>query len=805
MIISKMKLLEPSRVTILLMILSALGLPLAASAAGSAQDPGGSLPPVGRRATPDAYNVVWDSPSKDALGSMPLGNGDIGLNVWVEASGDLLFYIGKTDAWDDNNRLVKIGRVRVSLRPNPFSGPGFRQELRLGRGEIVVDGRVGESPVQARVWVEADHPVIHVETDGAVPLTATAAIELWRTEKTTLPSIEVSDTFSSAPPDKMQPTVVEPDHVFPELAGEIAWCHHNIKSVGPELSMRFQDLLEAPWKDPLLQRTFGALIRADGGKRLDDLHLVASADARHHVSVHVLTLQPASPEAWLAAIRAQARKIESVALEKRRAAHLAWWAAFWDRSHIDIRDASRDGIPPRPITAGFDVSRGYALQRFINACSGRGAYPIKFNGNIFTVGRPGKPGDADYRLWGPGYWWQNSRLPYIGSCASGDFDLMRPFFGMFAGEIYEVSKYRTRRYFGHPGAYFAECVFPWGAVFMQSYGWEVPAAEREDKLQTSGWHKWEWVAGPELAWMMLEYFDYTGDAAFLRAKAVPLSLEVMTFFDRHYKTGPDGKLVMHPSQALETWWECTNPMPEVAGLRAVAARLLALPGGSLSAAERAFVLELQMKLPELPVRERDGVKMLAPAEKFADKRNVENPELYAVFPFRLCSFEKPNAVLGRQALLHVTDQGAFGWRQDDIFKAYLGLDTAAQENVVLRARKSDPDCRFPAFWGPNYDWTPDQDHGGVLVKAVQSMLVQTEGRTIHLLPAWPKDWDVDFKLHAPFQTVIEGRVQDGMLQYWKVTPASRRGDVVLGKGWKPIAPPSGADDDIPPIPGERRG
>jgi alpha-L-fucosidase 2 len=715
---------------------------------------------------------------------MPLGNGDIGLNVWVEASGDILFYIGKTDSWDDNNRLVKIGRVRVSLRPNPFAGTGFRQELRLHQGEIVIDGSVEGKPVKARIWVDANNPVIHVETEGGVPLTATAAIELWRTEKTTLPSIEVSDTYYDAPKDKSAPTVVEPDFFFPNLTGEIAWCHHNIKSVGPELSMRFQDLLGAPWKDPLLHRTFGALIRAEKGRRLDDKRLEAAPAASQHISIFVLTQQPATPEAWLASVRKTAQKTEAVNLTKSRAAHLAWWAAFWDRSHIDIRDASRDGIPLNPPTAGFDVSRGYALQRFINACSGRGAYPIKFNGNIFTVGRPGKPGDADYRLWGPGYWWQNSRLPYIGSCASGDFDLMQPFFGMYAGEVFEVSKYRTRRYFGHPGAYFAECIFPWGAVFMQSYGWQVPAAERQDKLQVSGYHKWEWVAGPELAWMMLEYFDYTGDRAFLRAKAVPLALEVMTFFDRHYKTDAAGKLIMNPSQALETWWDCTNPMPEVAGLHAVAARVLALPEGTLSAVDRTFVAAFQRKIPELPVREVDGVKMLSPAEKFADKRNVENPELYAVYPFRLSSFEKPNAALGRQALARVLDQGAFGWRQDDIFKAYLGLAEGAQENVVLRARKSDPDCRFPAFWGPNYDWTPDQDHGGVLVKAVQSMLVQTEGKTIFLLPAWPRDWDVDFKLHAPFQTVIEGRVQDGKLQSWKVTPNSRRMDVVVGAGWK---------------------
>ena len=735
--------------------------------------------------SPDAYNVVWDTPSRDALGSMPLGNGDIGLNVWVEAAGDIVFYISKTDSWDDNNRLVKVGRVRVSLRPNPFGGGAlFRQELRLRQGEIVVDGRTEGRPVRVRIWVEAENPVIHVETEGRAALTGTAAIELWRTERTTLPSIEVSDTYYDAPPDKAAPTIVEPDIVFSNLPDGIAWCHSNIKSVGPELSMKFQDLMEAPWKDPLLQRTFGAMIRAEKGRRIDDRRLESQASVRQRFSVYVLTEQPATPESWPASMRNVVRKVESVDIEKRRQAHLAWWDAFWNRSRVDIRDASPDGTSAPVDTAGFDVSRGYNLQRFINACSGRGAYPIKFNGNIFTVGRPGKPGDADYRLWGPGYWWQNSRLPYIGSCASGDFDLMQPFFRMFAGEIFEVSKYRTRRYFGHPGAYFAECVFPWGAVFMQSYGWEVPAAEREDKLQRSGWHKWEWVAGPELAWMMLEYFDYTEDEAFLREKAVPLAIEVMTFFDRHYKTDEAGKLVMYPSQALETWWDCTAPMPEVAGLWAVSARLLALPSGILSPSDRRFVEEFRRKLPELPTREADGVRMLAPASIFADKKNVENPELYAVFPFRLCSFEKPNRDLGVQALRRVLDKGAFGWRQDDIFKAYLGLAEEARENVVLRARKSDPDCRFPAFWGPNYDWTPDQDHGGILIKAVQSMLLQTEGKAIFLLPAWPKDWDVDFKLHAPSKTVVEGRVKGGKLDSWSVTPASRRADVVIADAWK---------------------
>ena len=58
------------------------------------------------------------------------------------------------------------------------------------------------------------------------------------------------------------------------------------------------------------------------------------------------------------------------------------------------------------------------------------------------------------------------------------------------------------------------------------------------------------------------------------------------------------------------------------------------------------------------------------------------------------------------------------------------------------------------------------------------MLIQTEGRKILLFPAWPKGWDVEFKLHAPMKTTIEGIYRDGNLEQLKVTPRSRARDVV---------------------------
>ncbi|MDB5010357.1 MAG: hypothetical protein JWQ06_1146, partial [Mucilaginibacter sp.] len=55
-----------------------------------------------------AYNLVWNSQSKNSGESMPCGGGDIGLNVWVE-NGELYFYIAKSGTFDENNTFLKLG------------------------------------------------------------------------------------------------------------------------------------------------------------------------------------------------------------------------------------------------------------------------------------------------------------------------------------------------------------------------------------------------------------------------------------------------------------------------------------------------------------------------------------------------------------------------------------------------------------------------------------------------------------------------------------------------------------------------
>jgi hypothetical protein len=62
---------------------------------------------------------------------------------------------------------------------------------------------------------------------------------------------------------------------------------------------------------------------------------------------------------------------------------------------------------------------------------------------------------------------------------------------------------------------------------------------------------------------------------------------------------------------------------------------------------------------------------------------------------------------------------------------------------------------------------------------LQEMLMQTFDDRILLLPAWPKDWDVEFLLHAPQQTTVEVKVVNAQVKKLKVTPASRSKDVEI--------------------------
>ena len=186
-------------------------------------------------------------------------------------------------------------------------------------------------------------------------------------------------------------------------------------------------------------------------------------------------------------------------------------------------------------------------------------------------------------------------------------------------------------------------------------------------------------------------------------------------------------------------------------------------------------------IPPIPLREIEGHRTIAPAKSWDRINNTESPQLYPVFPWGIYGIGLPDLEIARNTWFYDPDVIRFrdytGWKQDNIFAARLGLAKEASELTLLKLQ--DSGRRFPAFWGPGFDWVPDHNQGGSGMIGLQEMLMQTAGDKIYLFPAWPESWDVHFRLHAPGNTIVEAVLENGQLKSLSVSPETRRKDIIL--------------------------
>ena len=179
--------------------------------------------------------------------------------------------------------------------------------------------------------------------------------------------------------------------------------------------------------------------------------------------------------------------------------------------------------------------------------------------------------------------------------------------------------------------------------------------------------------------------------------------------------------------------------------------------------------------------------MISPAKTWERVNNTEAPQLYPVFPWRIYGVGKDSLQLARNTYLYDPDVQKFrshiGWKQDNIFAACMGLTEEAKRLSLLKL--ADGPFRFPAFWGPGFDWAPDHNWGGSGMIGMQEMLLQTTiAGKIVLFPAWPLEWNVHFKLHAPKNTTVEAELKDGKVINLIVLPENRMKDIELMLGNK---------------------
>ena len=786
----------------------------------------------------DAYDVTWSTQSRSSAESMPCGGGDTGLNVWVE-NGDLLIYAQRSGCFDENNQYLKLGRLRVRLDPNPFSPDSsaisstlgapvyaFRQQLRLRDGRVEITGKSGELSARLLVWADVFNPAIHVEIDAGTPVSVRAAYESWRHVDLDLPNIPSRPRFAALGWDGYPGQITR---FRDEIAfqGDTVFFHHRNRNdrLLFDYTVRQQGLetVKDQLADTQRGRTFGGILRGPGFRPAGTIEgkylltpfqawtLASAAPARsHRLELVSHVAQTATLDSWISGLRANLAALPPLA--EAREASRRWWEQFWRRSHIVINPDR-----PDPASRPWQIARNYQLFRYQLGTNARGDYPTKFNGGNFTFDPSlvdgGRTHDPDWRAWGGGsFTAQNQRLVHWPMLKAGDADLVTPQIEFYRRAL-PTAVARVKTYYGHEGALFAEQLENFGLPISAGWGWTEPDAKVRQRgtevpfgdprikgtngpgprtivergEQANAYVSYHYESQLEMSYLALERHRFSGGDL---APDLPLIRQSVRFFDEHYQLRQKmrsgrplddaGRLVIFPSTACETYRGARNPADVIAGLSACLDGLLALDDVLVPHAEKDYYRGFRSRLPALPFGEAKGERIIKPAASWNHVQNVECPQFYPLFPFNRFSLADSAMI---QVFRDTWTHGTFNknlvqsWHQNGIFFARMGL---AAEAADFNARKlADAPRRFPTFWGPGHDWTPDHNWGGSGMIGLQEMLLQTVGEELRVLPAWPKEWDVDFKLHGPRQTVVELSLRSGKIERLVVTPDSRRADLVM--------------------------
>lgn len=720
---------------------------------------------------------------------MPLGGGGVGCNVWVE-DGDLLLYFSQSGSFDENNAFLKSGRLRIKLAPNPFTGQKFRQELKLKDGYIRIDA----ADITIKLWVDVFHPVIHVDIAGKKSMTATAIYENWRLQDRLQKGKE--NNANSWKWASHVPVITRPDLVAYD-DNQVVFYHRNNHPTVFDATVAQQglDSVKHHLFNPLENLTSGGLMRGEhfiSAKTVEGTYLstrykgwplVSRRPAKKHaLEIFLYQQQAKDIDAWKQQI---GRLIQDY--KPSHANTINWWHKFWKRSFVFINPKKNES------DTAWQLGRNYQLFRYMLGCNAYGAYPTKFNGGLFTfdpeLTDSTIKGTPDHRNWGGGtFTAQNQRLVYWPMLKSGDADMMTPQFD-FYNRILPTALLRTKTYWGHGGANFNEQIENFGLPNPTEYSWKRPSFF-DPGVEYNAWLEYEWDTVLEFCMMIMEAHAYAGKDI---SAYMPLIKNALVFFDEHYQylakrrgskaLDGNGHLVLYPGSAAETFKMAYNASSTIAALQAVTDKLLQLPEDYLSPEERMYFEGFLNRVPPIPLMSYDGDTTIAPAKIWARVNNVETPQLYPVFPWKQYGLRKPGLNIARNTYFKDSFALKFrshvGWKQDLIFAARLGLTDEAKKLALLKMK--DSGRRFPAFWGPGFDWVPDHNWGGSGMIGIQEMLLQADGNKLLLLPAWPKEWNVHFKLHAPQQTTVEAALKNGKLTLLNVWPEARKKDIILPK------------------------
>ena len=753
----------------------------------------------------DKYNTHWDSPGIGQWESMPIGNGNLAANLWLMPSSnnnnnnnnkgyDLWLALTISSSYDLTSEWLKTIQLKLEFDPpiTNTSSNQFQQNLYLSNATIQIITSMYN--ISLNIDANNDSLYIYCISKNSNYSLITSIIS-WRNKPDFNPQSSTDDKFCNTPNfvpivnDVIDPKGCSGDN-------QILFYHRNYYKNYTNYSSQFmyhlnQQLLSNYFNqndDPYYNLTFGGVLTLYSDSKImksnnQSLKVIDTKSSR--IKFSFLTLQTSSLQEYIDSVC----NLSERSLSNYMELHNMRWNNFWNRSWIMI---SSNDVNETNIT--FLISLLYNHQRYLDALDGysKMGLAIKFNGQSFWIDtQNGKP---DFKDWGAGFWWQNTRQPYYNTLISGDFDLNENFYNMYFNQLSLIKK-RNNVYFNISGGYFSETAQFNGLYSEAEYGWKC-GKTFEDAINT--YIKYHWVGGLELINMLLNDYMFTQNDTIINYYTIPIANTIFNHYTQYYHVNKStGKLFMYPSQSLETW-QCPdnpvnynncviNPTEQIAGLLTVTKRLLSLPKKFGTAQDRQLWQYTLDSTPDIPLK--NGI--IWPGEKIPEKHsNSENTELYTVHPFKMYSFLSNASDL--ELAINTYQKRRFpcniNWCQDILDAAILGITSDAKKMLIERAKNGKGPCPWK-WWGfyckqNGANNVANDNHIEWMRSSIHYMLIGTNDNNylndnvIYLFPSWPCDWSVEYKFYTILNTTIHLKYNGkGNITQLIVEPQARMSDI----------------------------
>ena len=496
-------------------------------------------------------DYVWTTQSRNSSESMPCGGHDVGLNVWVE-NGDVLMYISRSGMFDENNTLLKAGRLRLHISPSPFDDidGSFSPTLCLYDGSMLIKGK----DTEIRIWVDVQSPVVYTQLKSGNAVEAILSYENWRYKDNPITKEQCQQCSYKwvLPKD----CTTYKDSVWAQ-GSSLTMLHKNRKQTVFDFTVERERLntIKHLIPNPIGELTFGGTLQAPGfsySGTTDDVYA-----STHYRAWQFKASRIKASTITFSMFEGDEHPIVTPAKTSRKRS-TQWWNDFWQRSYIVIEGASDTKDQQRVA----NITRNYDLFRYMLGCNAYGKWPTKFNGGLFTFDPvyvdKTRAFTPDYRCWGGGTMTaQNQRLVYWPMLKSGDFDMMQAQFDTYL-RMLPAAVARTKHYWGHEGASYTEQTENFGLPNPAEYGKHKDGDDMG--TERNAWLEYQWDTSLEFCSMILLAHRYAGINI---DKYKEMIRQCILFFDKHYQylakqrgvkaLDGNGKLILYPSSGCETY------------------------------------------------------------------------------------------------------------------------------------------------------------------------------------------------------------------------------------------------------------